>query len=399
MSSTYDVAVVGGGIVGVASAASLAARGLRVVVLEAADRLAGHQSGHNSGVIHAGLYYRPGSLKARLCTEGREALYRFLEAEAIPHRRCGKLVVATRERDVPALDELERRGRANGLSGLKRLTAAALKDYEPEVRGIAGLWVAETGVVDYALVTEAYARRAAAHGVEILLGARVLGIAEDGGRLRVQWRAGEVNARFLLNCAGLHADRVASLAGAEPGVRIIPFRGEYYDLRPERASAVRGLIYPVPNPALPFLGVHLSRTVNDQVHAGPNAVLALSREGYSRRTVSGSDLLETISYPGFWRMARRQWRNGVTELRRSFSKRLFVRSIQELVPAIGEADVVRGGSGVRAQAVDSSGRLVDDFHLVDSSRGLHVLNAPSPAATASLAIGRTIASRVIERLG
>ena len=398
MNRAHDVAVVGGGIVGVASAAALAARGLRVVVLEAADRLAAHQSGHNSGVIHAGLYYRPGSLKARLCTEGREALYRFLQEENIPHRRCGKLVVATRASELGALDELERRGRANGLTGLKRLTGEALKEHEPEVTGVGGLWVSETGVVDYARVTAAYARRASDSGVQFFLGARVTRVTEDGPGLRLESTAGDVNARFLLNCAGLQADRVARLTGADPGVRIVPFRGEYFDLRPERATLVRGLIYPVPDPALPFLGVHLSRTVHDHVHAGPNAVLAFAREGYSRRTVSGADLFETLTYPGFWRMAGRQWKSGVAELRRSFSKRRFVRSIQELVPAIGEADVVPGGSGVRAQAIDPTGRLIDDFHLVDSPRALHVLNAPSPAATASLAIGRSIASRVAERL-
>jgi L-2-hydroxyglutarate oxidase len=398
VSRRYDVAIIGGGIIGASTAMALTAQGRRVVVLEAADRLAAHQSGHNSGVIHAGLYYRPGSLKARLCAEGRAELYRFCEAESIPHRRCGKLVVATGARDVPALDELERRGLANGLSGLRRLTAEELTEYEPEVIGVAGLWVRETGVVDYALVTAAYARDAAANGADIVLKARATRLAANNSAVTIETTAGDFEAGFLVNCAGLEADRVARLAGSEPGVRIVPFRGEYYDLRPERASLVRGLIYPVPDPALPFLGVHLSRTVHDQVHAGPNAVFAFSRQGYSRATVSTADLADALTFGGFWRMARRHWRSGAVELRRSFSKRRFVRSIQELVPAIRDEDVVRGGSGVRAQAVDATGKLLDDFHIVRSTRALHVLNAPSPAATASLAIGRTIATQVADSL-
>jgi L-2-hydroxyglutarate oxidase len=284
------------------------------------------------------------------------------------------------------------------LAGLKRLTAAELQEYEPEVIGVAGLWVPQTGVVDYALVTAAYARRAAEHGAEIVLNARVMGISAESVSVRSETTAGEFASRFVVNCAGLQADRVARLAGEEPGVRIVPFRGEYYDLRPARANLVRGLIYPVPDPALPFLGVHLSRTVHDHVHAGPNAVLAMSREGYSRRDVSPKDVADTLRFGGFWKMARRHWRSGVGELRRSFSRRLFLQSIQELVPAVRDDDIVRGGSGVRAQAIDATGKLLDDFHMVRSPRALHVLNAPSPAATASIAIGRAIATQVIEAL-
>ena len=396
MRGAYDVAIVGGGIIGTATAMLLAERGQRVIVLEAEEKLAAHQSGHNSGVIHAGLYYRPGSRKALLCAEGREAMYRFCATEGIPHRQCGKLVVAIRDRDVPALDELERRGRSNGLAGLRRLTAAELHEHEPEVSGVGGLWVPQTGVVDYALVTAAYGRRASQAGTDIVLNARVLDIASDSAAVRAVTTVGDFAARFLVNCAGLHADRVARLAGEETTVRIVPFRGEYFDLRPERASLVRGLIYPVPDPALPFLGVHLSRTIHNHVHAGPNAVFAFSRHGYRMRDFSMRDVSNAVSFSGFWRMARRHWRSGLSEIRRSLSRQLFVRSIQELVPAIAEADVVRGGSGVRAQAVDRAGKLLDDFHIVRSPRALHVLNAPSPAATASLAIGREIADQVIQ---
>ena len=376
---------------------ALASLGHSVVILEATDHLAAHQSGHNSGVIHAGLYYRPGSLKAKLCATGREELYRFSEDESIPHCRCGKLVVASRPSDIPALNELERRGRANGLT-LRRLGAQELGEYEPHVRGVAGLWVAETGIVDYRKVTEAYARRARNLDADIVLGARVYRIESDASGLRVSTTAGDTTARFLVNCAGLHSDRVARFAGADPGVRIVPFRGEYFDVKPERAAIVRGLIYPVPNPSLPFLGVHLSRTIHGNVHAGPNAVLAFAREGYARSTVSATDLLDAASYPGFWRMARRHWRTGLKELRRSFSAQRFARSVQELVPALAAGDLVAGGSGVRAQAVDPDGNLVDDFRLVRSPRALHVLNAPSPAATASLAIGRSIAEQVREAM-
>jgi L-2-hydroxyglutarate oxidase len=396
VTATYDVAIVGGGIIGTATAMLLAERGRRVGVLEEAEKLAAHQSGHNSGVIHAGLYYRPGSHKARLCAEGRESMYRFCATEGIPHRRCGKLVVATRDRDVAALDELERRGRSNGLDGLRRLTGGELREYEPEVSGVAGLWVPQTGVVDYALVTAAYGRLAMKAGTNIVLNARVVDIVVEGSEVRTATTAGDFRARFLVNCAGLHADRIARLAGEKTKVRIIPFRGEYFDLRPERASLVRGLIYPVPDPALPFLGVHLSRTIHDHVHAGPNAVFAFSRHGYRMRDFSMRDVADALSFGGFWRMARSHWRSGLAEMRRSLSHRLFVRSIQELVPALQEADVVRGGSGVRAQAVDERGKLLDDFHIVRSSRAMHVLNAPSPAATASLAIGREISDQVIE---
>jgi L-2-hydroxyglutarate oxidase len=398
MKSQYDVAVVGGGIVGASSAMALASLGHSVVILEAGDRLAPHQSGHNSGVIHAGLYYRPGSLKAQLCAGGREELYRFCEEEGVPHRRCGKLVVATKPRDVVALDELERRGRANGLASLRRLGAGELVDYEPAVTGLAGLWVPETGVVDYRVVTDAYARRATRLGTDIILQARVHRIIPRDDVIHVDTTAGDTRARFVVNCAGLQADRVARLAGADPSVRIVPFRGEYFEVRPERASLVRGLIYPVPDPTLPFLGVHLSRTIHDHVHAGPNAVLAFAREGYTRWVVSPADLFDAASYVGFWRMARRHWRSGLAEIRRSFSTRQFARSVQELVPAVTEADLVRGGSGVRAQAIDRAGTLIDDFHFVRSPRALHVLNAPSPAATASLAIGRSIATQVVQQL-
>ena len=392
MRSGLDVAVIGGGIVGMATALALAeVDGRSLAVLEAEDTLAAHQSGHNSGVIHSGLYYKPGSLKARTCREGREALYQFCLQERVAYRRCGKLVVATRADELPTLQELEQRGRANGLLGLRRVEGAALRELEPAVAGLAGLWVEETGVVDFADVTKAYARRVQAGGGEVWTGARVTAVRREAGRLLIETTRGAVRARRLVNCAGLHADRVARLCGVDPGIRIIPFRGEYYDLLPESRHLVKSLIYPVPDPALPFLGVHLTRTIDDRVEAGPNAVLALKREGYNPWSVSPRDLAETLWFPGFWRMAGRHWRSGLAEWGRSLSTEQFVRGLRKLVPALSPRDVVRGRSGVRAQAVDRAGRLLDDFCVLQTDDAVHVLNAPSPAATASLSIGRTLA--------
>ena len=396
----YDVAVIGGGIVGAATAMALMGEigGLSLVMLEKEDRLAAHQTGHNSGVIHSGLYYRPGSLKARNCTAGREDLYRFCAAHDIPHERCGKLVVATREEELPALDELERRGRENGLDGIERLEDDRLKEYEPHVAGIAGLYVPDTGIVDFARVTEAFADEVRKKGGEVRMGAEVRGIRRESEDFVLDTPLGELRCRFLINCTGLQCDRVARMAGADPGIRIIPFRGEYYTLKEGRRSLVRTLIYPVPDPAFPFLGVHFTRRIDGAVEAGPNAVLALRREGYSRFSFSLRDTLETLGYGGFWCLAGRFWQTGLQEYRRSFSKGMFVRDLQRLVPELRRGDLLGGGAGVRAQAVDPAGKLLDDFHIVEGEGMIHVLNAPSPAATASISIGRTVAARAREAL-
>lgn len=401
MRATYDLVVVGGGIVGMASALALLRRrpALKLAVLEAEARLALHQSGRNSGVIHSGLYYKPGSLKARTCTEGREAMFRFCAEEGIPHRRCGKLVVATREEEIPALEELERRGRANGLEGLERLGPREIREVEPEARGLDGLWVPQTGVVDFAAVTRALARRVEEAGGEVRTGARVTAVARRSGGLLLATAAGEVECAHLVGCAGLGSDRLARRCGLQPEVRILPFRGDYYELVPASRERVRGLIYPVPDPELPFLGVHLTRTIDDRVEAGPNAVLSLAREGYRRLAFSLQDAWEIAAYPGTWRLLARYWRAAAGEVRRSFSRRLFARDLARLVPALTAADVEPAGCGIRAQAVDRRGRLVDDFHVLEGETSLHVLNAPSPAATASLAIGRTIAERAAARFG
>jgi (S)-2-hydroxyglutarate dehydrogenase len=394
MESTSDRSVVvGGGIVGLATALAMAERGRPPIVLEAESRLAAHQTGHNSGVIHSGLYYKPGSAKARTCRAGLEAMYRFCAEESIPHRRCGKLVVAVRQEELPRLAALEDRGRANGVI-LKRLRRDELKDYEPEVKGIAGLWVEETGVVNYSLVTEAMSKRLVKMGGEVRTDHRVLAIRRDGEKLILKTSGGEVRTPRMVNCAGLQSDRVARLTGVDPGVRIVPFRGEYYLLRPKRAGLVRGLIYPVPDPALPFLGVHFTRGIDGVVEAGPNAVLAFKREGYRWADISVKDVFDWASFPGFWRMARAQWRNGAAEMARSLSRALFLESLRKLLPALTDDDIERGASGVRAQAVSRDGRLLDDFHVKEGPGIVHVLNAPSPAATASLAIGREVADRL-----
>jgi L-2-hydroxyglutarate oxidase len=386
-----DVIVIGGGIVGLSTAMALVTHyRVSVIVLEAADHLAAHQTGNNSGVIHSGLYYKPGSLKARNCVEGREALYRFCQENGIAHARCGKLVVATDKAELPALEELERRGRANGLLGVRRVRAEELREYEPNVAGIGGLLIPETGIVDYKEVAQAYAGQVVDHGGSVLTGARVHHVHRHGSELTVETSRGEVHGRYLVACAGLYADRIARLCGLEPGLLTVPFRGEYYELVPARRSLVKNLIYPVPDPRFPFLGVHFTRMIHGGVEAGPNAVLALKREGYRRSSFSPRDVLEMAAYLGMWRMARQYWKTGLGEVYRSLSKAAFVRALQKLVPALTAGDLCPAGAGVRAQALEPTGRLVDDFRFVEGERMIHVLNAPSPAATASLSIGRTI---------
>lgn len=396
---TYDAAIIGGGIVGLATAWRLMEdRPRRLVVLEAAEDIATHQTGTNSGVIHAGLYYRPGSLKARLCTEGREALYRFCDAHGVAIDRCGKLVLATTPAEVVRLDALFERAVANGVGGLTKLTPESIGDIEPHARGLAGLHVRDTGIVDYRGVCVALAADIEARGGEVRRASRVLGCTRDGLDLRVQTTSGEVACRVVVGCAGLHADRVARLCGLSPEVTIMPFRGEYYELVAARRELVRHLIYPVPDPSLPFLGVHFTRRVDGTREAGPNAVLALAREGYRWSTVSVPDLREMAAFPGAWRLARRYWRVGIDECLRSLSKQRFVTALQRLVPEIRSADLRPAGAGVRAQAVGRDGRLLDDFHILESDRMVHVINAPSPAATASLSIGRHVAALVASRL-
>ena len=389
----YDVAIVGGGIVGLATARALletAPRAL-IVILEKEAALGQHQTGHNSGVVHSGLYYRPGSFKVRLCVEGARLLSEFCASHGIPVQRVGKVIVATKAAELPRLEALFARGTANGVPGLQLIDPGRLRELEPHAAGMRAIHSPSTAIVDYGEVVRALALDLTAADVAIETRARVTGARHgpdgfrlDAGRLAVQ-------ARHLVNCAGLYSDVVARLLGAIPDVRIVPFRGEYYLLKPERRDLVRGLIYPVPDPEFPFLGVHFTRTVHGDVEAGPNAVLAFAREGYRFSRISPGELLGTLGYRGFWAMARRYWRTGSYEMFRSLSRGAFVRALKRLVPAITNADVTRGGAGVRAQAVTPEGVLLDDFRIVEASGAVHVLNAPSPAATASLAIGRHVA--------
>ncbi len=400
MSARVDVVCIGAGIIGLATARRLAQRGhLRIRVVEAEPRPALHQTGHNSGVIHSGLYYKPGSLKARNCVGGRKRLIAFCDAKGIPYEICGKLVIATDESEIPRLDELERRGRANGLEGLERLPPERIPEFEPHATGVDALRVPETGIVDYRTVALAYAQDLAEAGVELDLDTRVVGIDARSDGVVVRTTRGEFEAGHAMNCAGLQSDRVARMAGLDPEVRIIPFRGEYFDIAPERRHLLRGLIYPVPDPRFPFLGVHLTRRVDGSVEAGPNAVLALEREGYDRGSFDVRDTWSSLSYPGFWRMALRYWKVGLGEMARSGSRARFARDLRHFVPELRDADLIPGGAGIRAQALDRRGNLVDDFAIQTSPRMLHVLNAPSPGATASLAIGDTLADRAAETFG
>jgi len=392
MTTQYDIAIIGGGIVGLATAMALSKRpNTKIVVLEAENRLAAHQTGNNSGVIHSGIYYKPGSLKARNCTQGREAMYQFCAEHNILHENCGKIIVATQENELPALDRLYERGVANGLTGLRRLNPAEIKEYEPYATGIAGLRVEQTGIVDYVGVCQAYAKIIQAAGGEIHTNARVTAFRKAGDEFVLTTPQGEIQTKNLINCGGLQSDRVARMCGVDPQLQIVPFRGEYYEIIPEKHHLVKNLIYPVPDPRFPFLGVHFTRMAKGGVEAGPNAVLAFKREGYKMSSISPSDLMAYALYSGFWTMAFKYWKMAVGEYYRSFSKKAFVKALQRLLPELQESDVHRSGAGVRAQALDPKGNLLDDFAIRESERQIHVLNAPSPAATASISIGQSIA--------
>jgi L-2-hydroxyglutarate oxidase len=390
-----DVVVIGGGVVGLATAWALVSGrpGLGVAVLEKEPVLAAHQTGRNSGVIHSGIYYRPGSLKARFCREGAAAMVEFCREQDLPFDICGKVIVATEPDELGRLADLEARAVANGI-GVDRLGPEGLRDHEPNVSGLAGLYVHTTGITDYRAVTTRYAQLFQEHGGDVRLATEVRAVRHERDAVVLETTTGVVRAGMVVNCGGLHSDRIVQLAGEERTSRIMPFRGEYFELAPQATSLVKGLIYPVPDPSFPFLGVHLTRMVDGSVHAGPNAVPALKREGYRWRDVSVRDIADVVGYPGFWKLARRHARMGAAEIARSISTRRFLHSLQRLVPALTLDDLVPSESGVRAQALAPDGGLVDDFSFVEGQRILHVCNAPSPAATSSLVIGRAIAEQV-----
>lgn len=392
----HDATIVGGGIIGLATALSLSSRfpSLKLLLLEKEPGLATHQSGHNSGVIHSGIYYPPGSLKAILCKEGAHALISFCEKHAIPCKVCGKVIVATDPSELPRLVALYERGRANGIQDLELIGPERLREIEPHAFGLKAIHVPGTAIVDFGKVASLYAELAQERGVAIRTSKRAERLLFSPSEWTIQTEKEEFRSRLLINCGGLHADRLASLARSGNKVAIIPFRGEYYEIAPERATLVRSLIYPVPNPLFPFLGVHLTRMISGKVEAGPNAVLALKREGYKKTDFDMKDTLDLFSFPGFWGMVKRYGSVGAKEWFLSFSKKAFLRSLQRLLPELKSEDLLPGMSGVRAQAVDPDGSLLDDFCIVKEERAIHVLNVPSPAATASLRIGELIAETV-----
>ena len=392
-SKEYDVLIIGGGIIGLSTAMQLVSqhRGrLKVAVVEKEAQVATHQTGHNSGVIHSGIYYRPGSQKAAFCVGGAQRLRQFCEENEIEFDQCGKTIVATNESELGRLETLYQRGVDNGVQGLELIGSERLKEIEPYVHGVKAIWAPQTGIIDYVKVAAAYAFRFQEEGGDIYTGAAVRQISENHGSVAVTTQKGVLHAKHIINCAGLYADRVAEMTGEQTNLRIIPFRGEYYTLKPESQYMVKGLIYPVPDPDFPFLGVHFTRNIQGHVEAGPNAVMALSREGYQKSDVKPAELWGTFSYPGFWKMSARYWRTGVAEVHRSYSKRVFVRDLQRLLPGIQSQDLAAGGAGVRAQAVSKDGALLDDFSILQGRKAIHVLNAPSPGATSSLAIGEYI---------
>ena len=398
--SILDIAIVGGGIVGLSTARTLAERysGLGIAVFEKELDVAQHQTGHNSGVIHSGIYYRPGSLRARMAVEGSKRMMSFCAEHGIPFDRCGKVIVATAKSQIPALEELVRRGDANGVPDVRMIGPDELAELEPHATGIQALHVPSAGIVNYSLVAQMYRKLFEQAGGQVRTGGEVFAIVEEPNALRLETAHGDVRSRHVIACGGLFADRVSISAGLKPPLKTVPFRGEYYELVPDKRYLVRNLIYPVSNPAFPFLGVHFTRRINGAIEVGPNAVFALKRQGYRWRDISIRDTLDILGYAGFWRMAARYWRTGIGEMYRSLHKDAMVKELQKLVPAVTGQDLVRAGAGVRAQALDRQGRLIEDFHIVQQPRMIHVLNAPSPAATASLRIGESVADMAAEWL-
>ncbi len=390
---SIDIAIVGGGIVGLSTARTLAQQhsGLAITIFEKEADVAQHQTGHNSGVIHSGIYYRPGSQRARMAVQGSERMVAFCEEYGIPYDRCGKVIVATADSQLPALGELARRAQANGVPGVRMIGPEELRELEPYATGIRAIHVPSAGIVNYSLVAQAYRKLFEDAGGSICTGAEVTAIAQESNGLRLETTQGDFLSKHVITCGGLYADRVSMAAGLKPDVKVAPFRGEYSELVPEKRCLVRNLIYPVANPAFPFLGVHFTRRINGAIEVGPNAVLAFRRQGYRWRDVNAGDMLDILGYVGFWRMAARYWRTGLGEMYRSLYKGAMVKELQKLVPDVTGQDLVRAGSGVRAQALDRQGKLVEDFHIVQAARMIHVLNAPSPAATASLSIGAAVA--------
>lgn len=392
----FDVVIIGGGIVGLSTGRELLQQfpHYKVLVVEKEQSIAAHQTGHNSGVIHSGLYYKPGSMKAKLCVAGAARLVEFCRENSIPFELCGKVVVATDESEIPALEELYRRGIANGVPNLRLLNRAQIREIEPHASGIRGIHVPGTGITDFTAVTMKYAEHFVAAGGELRTGAAVTGLVRSNGTNIVQTRVGDFAGKIVINCAGLYSDTVAKKAGATLTIQNVPFRGEYYDLKPEKTPMVKGLIYPVPDPRFPFLGVHFTKRIYGKADAGPNAVLALAREGYNKTSFDFSEAVEIMRWPGFRKMARKYWRAGMGEFYRSYSKPAFVRALQKLMPEITADDLVTGGTGVRTQALLPDGKLMDDFCFVFTEGMVHIVNVPSPAATASLEVAREIVSRV-----
>lgn len=396
----YNVIVIGGGIVGLASALKIKEKNpkYKVALIEKERTIAQHQTGHNSGVIHSGLYYKPGSYKAKNCVDGYNMMLDFCNSEEIPYELCGKVVVATNESQLGALKTLHERGIANGLDGIKTLNSEELKEHEPHVAGVSGLYVPQTGIIDYKVVAEKYAEKFKHFGGEIHSSNELVKFQEEKGFIHVHTENQRLTTRVVVNCSGLYTDKIAKLSGAKIDYKIVPFRGEYYKIKPEKEHLVKNLIYPVPDPNFPFLGVHFTRLIDGGIEAGPNAVLAFAREGYKKSNINMKELMGTLLYPGFMRVAAKYWKTGMGEMYRSYSKGAFTKALQELIPEIEKKDLIKGGAGVRAQACDRKGGLIDDFLIVEHNKFINVGNAPSPAATSSLAIGEQVAKMAIERL-